>query len=183
MQLNEGVNKFTALVNLPSSNIVRLVHGLGFGTSAIESTSPVTGKFIVLSGEGDKALGVPECLCLPASIKNLRQVKCPTDMRLQEHLQHNASPSLWHRFLTNRILSKERETVMQIAAIPAFLVYDGFNTDLHTEEVYERVLSLDDQTPERVAHAKDFLRACVVKNLVSDDKPHVENKIFHRLTP
>eukprot|EP00957_Ditylum_brightwellii_P043103 3264893-Ditylum_brightwellii.AAC.1 len=28
MQLNEGVNKFTAMVNLPCSNIVRLVHGL-----------------------------------------------------------------------------------------------------------------------------------------------------------
>eukprot|EP00957_Ditylum_brightwellii_P034526 2618119-Ditylum_brightwellii.AAC.1 len=44
LQLNEGVNNFTALVNLPSSNIVRLVNGLGFGTSAIGITSPVTGK-------------------------------------------------------------------------------------------------------------------------------------------
>eukprot|EP00957_Ditylum_brightwellii_P074192 5637263-Ditylum_brightwellii.AAC.1 len=59
MQLNEGTNKFTALVNLPSSNIIRLVHGLGFGTNAIGSTSPVTGKILILSGEGDKALGVP----------------------------------------------------------------------------------------------------------------------------
>eukprot|EP00957_Ditylum_brightwellii_P184250 14033790-Ditylum_brightwellii.AAC.1 len=40
LQLYEGVNKFTALTNLPSSNTVRLVHGLGFGTSAIGSTSP-----------------------------------------------------------------------------------------------------------------------------------------------
>eukprot|EP00957_Ditylum_brightwellii_P187474 14277415-Ditylum_brightwellii.AAC.1 len=89
MQLNEGANKFTALVNLPSSNIVRLVHGLGFGTSAIGSTS--------------------------------QQVNCPTDTRLQEHLQQNANPSAWHRFLTSRILSEEKETVMQITAIPAFL--------------------------------------------------------------
>eukprot|EP00957_Ditylum_brightwellii_P188583 14356910-Ditylum_brightwellii.AAC.1 len=44
LQLNEGVNKFTALVNLPSSNIVQLDHGLGFSTSAIGITSPVTGK-------------------------------------------------------------------------------------------------------------------------------------------
>eukprot|EP00957_Ditylum_brightwellii_P067748 5142277-Ditylum_brightwellii.AAC.2 len=68
MQLNEGANKFTALVNLPSSIIVRLVHGLGFSTSVICSTSPITGKFLMLSGEGDKALGVLEYLCLPASI-------------------------------------------------------------------------------------------------------------------
>eukprot|EP00957_Ditylum_brightwellii_P168996 12863261-Ditylum_brightwellii.AAC.1 len=59
MQLNEGANKFTTLVNLPSSNIIRLVHGLGFGTTAIGSTSPVTGKVLMLSEEGDEALGVP----------------------------------------------------------------------------------------------------------------------------
>eukprot|EP00957_Ditylum_brightwellii_P026275 1987402-Ditylum_brightwellii.AAC.1 len=71
----------------------------------------------------------------------------------------------------------------QIAAIPAFLVYDDFNTDLHAEEVYERVISLDDQTPEWVVHTKTFLKGCVGKNLVSKDKPYVDNKIFHRLTP
>eukprot|EP00957_Ditylum_brightwellii_P169230 12880622-Ditylum_brightwellii.AAC.1 len=73
LQLNEEVNKFTALVNLPSSNIVRLVHGLGFGTSVICITSPVTGKVLMLSVESDEALGVPECLCLLASIRNCRQ--------------------------------------------------------------------------------------------------------------
>eukprot|EP00957_Ditylum_brightwellii_P009034 682768-Ditylum_brightwellii.AAC.1 len=72
---------------------------------------------------------------------------------------------------------------MQIAAIPAFLVYDGFNTDLRAEEVYEWVIGLDDHTPEWVEHTKAFLKACVVKNLVSKDKPYVDNEIFHQLTP
>eukprot|EP00957_Ditylum_brightwellii_P084145 6396549-Ditylum_brightwellii.AAC.1 len=72
---------------------------------------------------------------------------------------------------------------MQIAAIPAFLVYDGFNTDLRAEEVYEWVISLDDQTPEWVVHTKAFLKVCVVKNLVSKDKPYMDNKNFLRLTP
>eukprot|EP00957_Ditylum_brightwellii_P187475 14277416-Ditylum_brightwellii.AAC.1 len=183
MQLNEGANKFTAMVKLPSSNIVRLVQGLGFGTSAIGNTSPVTGKVLMLSGEGDEALGVPECLCLPASIRSCRQVNCHTGTRLQEHLQQNANPSAWHRFVSSRILSEEKEIVMQIATIPAFLVYDGFNIDLRAEEVYEWVISLDDQTQEWVGHTKVFLKACVIKNLVSKDKPYVDNKIFHRLTP
>eukprot|EP00957_Ditylum_brightwellii_P127019 9683334-Ditylum_brightwellii.AAC.1 len=86
------------------------------------------------------------------------RVFVPAGTRLQEHLQHNANPFLWHRFLTNIILSEERETVIQIATIPAFLVYNGFSMDLRTEEVYERVLILDEQTPEWVAHTKDFLR-------------------------
>eukprot|EP00957_Ditylum_brightwellii_P102656 7823573-Ditylum_brightwellii.AAC.1 len=63
----------------------------------------------MLSGEGDEALGVLECLCLPASIQNCRQVNAPTDMRLQEHLQQNANPYAWHRFLSSRILAKEKE--------------------------------------------------------------------------
>eukprot|EP00957_Ditylum_brightwellii_P067747 5142277-Ditylum_brightwellii.AAC.1 len=66
------------------------------------------------------------------------QVNCPTDTHLQEHLQQNTNPSVCHRFLTSRILLEEKETVMQIAAIPAFLVYNGFNMDLRAEEVYER---------------------------------------------
>eukprot|EP00957_Ditylum_brightwellii_P184199 14030379-Ditylum_brightwellii.AAC.1 len=68
---------------------------------------------------------------------------------------------------------------MQIATTPAFLVYNGFNTDLRAKEVYKRVISLDDQTPEWVGHTKAFLKVCVVKNLVSKDKPYVDNKIFH----
>eukprot|EP00957_Ditylum_brightwellii_P071837 5460291-Ditylum_brightwellii.AAC.1 len=72
---------------------------------------------------------------------------------------------------------------MQIAAIPAFLVYDGFDTDLCAEEVYKQVINLDHQTPEWVGHTKAFLKACVVKNLISKDKPYVDNEIFHQLTP
>eukprot|EP00957_Ditylum_brightwellii_P200485 15283881-Ditylum_brightwellii.AAC.1 len=45
------------------------------------------------------------------------------------------------------------------------------------------MISLDDQTPEWVAHTKAFLKACVVKNLVREDKPYVEIKIFHQMTP
>eukprot|EP00957_Ditylum_brightwellii_P074006 5623634-Ditylum_brightwellii.AAC.1 len=71
---------------------------------------------------------------------------------------------------------------MQIATIPAFLVNDGFNTDLRAKEVYKRVISLDDQTPEWVGHTKALLKVCVVKNLVSKDKPYVDNKISHQLT-
>eukprot|EP00957_Ditylum_brightwellii_P124550 9492079-Ditylum_brightwellii.AAC.2 len=68
MQLNEGVTAYAVLVNLPTSNWVRLVYGLGFGTSGIVSFPPIDGKMLILTGDGDKTLWVLKCLCLPASI-------------------------------------------------------------------------------------------------------------------
>eukprot|EP00957_Ditylum_brightwellii_P023441 1769081-Ditylum_brightwellii.AAC.1 len=75
-------------------------------------------------------------------------MKCPTDDHPQAHLQHNATLPVWHRFLSSCIPLEETVEVIQIAAIPPFLAYDGLNNNLKANEMYERLLSLNDQTPD-----------------------------------
>eukprot|EP00957_Ditylum_brightwellii_P037361 2827872-Ditylum_brightwellii.AAC.1 len=67
---------------------------------------------------------------------------------------------------------------MQLVVIPPFIVYDGFGGDVASEEIYERILNLTDQTPTWVTHAKSFLRACVVRHNAPDPKQHVDMVTF-----
>jgi len=41
---------------------------------------------------------------------------------------------------------------MRIAPIPAYLVFDGFETDLDASMVYERLMDIHDKTP-MIEHA------------------------------
>eukprot|EP00957_Ditylum_brightwellii_P174503 13286464-Ditylum_brightwellii.AAC.1 len=61
---------------------------------------------------------------------------------------------------------------MGTAVIPPFIIYDGFEGDVASEEIYKRILSLTNQTPAWVTHAKSFLRACVVRHNAPDPKQH-----------
>jgi hypothetical protein len=72
---------------------------------------------------------------------------------------------------------------MQLAPVPVFLVYDGFEMDIRAEELYERVLSLNDQTPASIIHLNAFLRACMVKRNVADPKPLVDQPTFLAMPP
>eukprot|EP00957_Ditylum_brightwellii_P078363 5958582-Ditylum_brightwellii.AAC.1 len=67
---------------------------------------------------------------------------------------------------------------MQLTVIPPFIVYDCFGGDVASEEIYERILSLMDQTPAWVTHAKSFLQACVVRHNAPDPKQHVDMTTF-----
>eukprot|EP00957_Ditylum_brightwellii_P024394 1841200-Ditylum_brightwellii.AAC.1 len=71
---------------------------------------------------------------------------------------------------------------MKVAVVLPFVVYDGFDKDLLAEEVYKRILGLDDQNPSWVSHAKDFLRAYTMRRNVADTKPHMDANIFTAMT-
>eukprot|EP00957_Ditylum_brightwellii_P154685 11773042-Ditylum_brightwellii.AAC.1 len=103
---------------------------------------------------------------MPASMRNSNTLLCPTDDRVQESLCTTQTPTSWHQFLANAVPVDETAAVMQLALLPAFLVYNSFEMDIRVEELYEWVLSLNDQTP-----ASTFLRACMVKRNVTDPKP------------
>eukprot|EP00957_Ditylum_brightwellii_P081553 6204199-Ditylum_brightwellii.AAC.1 len=89
----------------------------------------------------------------------------------------------WHRFVPTAIPEDEREEVMQLAPVPAFLVYDGFLTDLQAEEVYECLLSLTDQTPTWLSHAKVFLCTCIVKQNTRDPTAHIDQTTYLCMAP
>eukprot|EP00957_Ditylum_brightwellii_P175741 13382179-Ditylum_brightwellii.AAC.1 len=182
LMLNANSNKYTMLVNLPHSNTVKMVHGLGMGASGIGAASPVDGKFFFITGEGDKEIGCLECLCVPASMRDLIEIKCPLDAQLQEHLHNSNTTLAGHRFVPTSIPEDKME-VMQLVPIPAFLVYDRFVTDLQAEEVYEHLLSLADQTPTWITHAKAFLHTYVVKQNTRDPKVHINQATYLRMAP
>eukprot|EP00957_Ditylum_brightwellii_P064845 4919553-Ditylum_brightwellii.AAC.1 len=72
---------------------------------------------------------------------------------------------------------------MQIAPLPAFLLYNGFEADLQAEELYEQVLSLNNQAEDYIMHAQNFLRTCLVKRNVNDPKTFVDPAVFMSTAP
>ena len=66
LELNSDNIPRAALISVPSSNKVRLVYGMGFGSRMIRSSnSEITGKYVMLSGEGGLELGTPNVLTIP----------------------------------------------------------------------------------------------------------------------
>eukprot|EP00957_Ditylum_brightwellii_P153793 11705828-Ditylum_brightwellii.AAC.1 len=81
-------NRYTVLAMLLYSNLVKVVHGISVGACSIGAMSPMEGKFLFLTGEGNKEIDCPECRYVPTSIRNATKIKCPLDNFLQEHLQN-----------------------------------------------------------------------------------------------
>ena len=52
MRLNTDRTLRTCLVAIPSSKLVKVVYGLSFGVTGIETVSPLADKMLVLFGEG-----------------------------------------------------------------------------------------------------------------------------------
>ena len=52
MRLNTDRSLRTCLVAIPSSKLVKVVYGLSFGVTGIETVSPLADKMLVLFGEG-----------------------------------------------------------------------------------------------------------------------------------
>eukprot|EP00957_Ditylum_brightwellii_P115327 8794542-Ditylum_brightwellii.AAC.1 len=162
------------MVNIPHSNKVKLIHGVGVGASTIEAALPTDRKLLMLSGEGNKTLGCPTVFCLPAEMRQKVVVKCPTKAAFQANLQGGINPNLWHRFAASAVPTGNMAEVLQLAVIPPFVVFDGFCGDIKAEDIYKQILSLDDQLLTWVIHARAFLRSCSVRHNTADTKQHVD---------
>ena len=99
-QLNAEQRLFTLLVNIPQSNIIKVIYGLGIGTSGIGEMSPNNNKILALTGEGNNIIGCPQALILPNTIREIKKLKCPTDTATQENLKTN--PTNWYRLVQDR---------------------------------------------------------------------------------
>ena len=67
--LNEGRTCYVALVRVPKTSLVKIVYGIGFGSSPIGATaSPVDRKLLSLQGYGNNDIGLPQPICLPATM-------------------------------------------------------------------------------------------------------------------
>jgi hypothetical protein len=70
---------------------------------------------------------------------------------------------------------------MRIAPIPAFLVLDGFTSDVHAAELLERIASVENTDGEMYTHLKNFLLACLTSHNQGDNCPRLDPN--HLFTP
>ena len=70
--------------------------------------------------------------------------------------------------------------LLQIAPIPPFLVYDGFEKDIDTAEVLERVISMDRDGggKEMNLHLQQLLFSCLSSHNTNNPKPYINSEIM-----
>jgi len=54
--------------------------------------------------------------------------------------------------------------IMKISLIPAYFVWDGFNQDLDSAQVYERLVMDSHEDSTMIEDALDFLCTCMIGN-------------------
>ena len=73
-KLNVDSKDIAALVNIPDSDLVRVVYGFGHGTCGIGSTSPIDGKILICLGRESTLLG---CWFYPLTALTIRMSSAP----------------------------------------------------------------------------------------------------------
>ena len=127
------------MVNLPDSNMIRIVHSLGFGTNPIGQVSPIATCMLTLTRDGSAA-NPPQALILPQEIASLLEIRIPTDNEFNTKiLTATQFPLIKNTDVNTRAI------VPKIMPIITFLVYDNFDQDLDTVSVYKRVQNLHNQ--------------------------------------
>ena len=71
----------------------------------------------------------------------------------------------------------------KIAPIPAFVVYDGFDGELHAGDIFERLSSLEDQASDMVKHARDFGKSCLIQWRATDERCYGPFQAFMTTLP
>ena len=168
-----------ALVNIPDSELVKVVYGFGYGTGGFHTSSPIAGQLLMLTGEVDDS--TPSCLMLPSHIRLAKEMVCPTDETFKTTLA--AVPTAPWPLITLRGAHAEVSDISKLAPIPAFLVYDGRNKDLHATEVFERLTSVDDQDNAMIIHAKNSCKCCMVKRRATDGRNYGPQQAYMMRLP
>ena len=181
LRLNMGQALLTALVAIPATNMVKLVFGMGVGLAGIGKVNQLANRLLMLHGEGDDIIGLPDILALHTDVCNKTEVNVPTDDEIQ--LALSSKGPTFGRFLIPPRNVDTTEEVIKIAPIPAYMILDGFNGDINAANVYERVLQSDHESP-MMDHVKRFLKAHLVGPLRNEDeKPYVTHDEWNQMAP
>lgn len=179
--LNSDDSLFTTLVAVPDSNRVKLVYGLGFGTAGIGRVSSVAGKLLALTGEGGGEIGPAQTMVLDASLKVKVTMKNITTAQVATVF--GSGNQRVDQSVMKALDVHGESTIMKMAPIPPYLVYDGFEDDLDASMVYERVMDCQHDSPMR-SNALEFLRTCMIGQWrTADIKPFLPAEQWHRMLP
>jgi hypothetical protein len=176
LELNTDNIVRAAIIGIPSSSEIKVIYSGGFGASGIGRTSVEDGKFLFLCGEGGNDIGTPTTMSLPATIRDQKEVATMTAAQFSSKLTEKGANFTWPLYTRDRI--QTMGTIMQIAPLPPFLVYDGLESDLNAALVYERLLFTDTEGLPVYQHAKNFLLACLSKHNAADNKPYENHTLL-----
>ena len=180
LKLNEDPIPRTVLISLPRSSKVKLVYCGGVGASAIGTTSDIDGKFLFLTGDAGNDLGNPSPVIIPPTGHIEEEIACMTHAQFSTNLTTKGANYKYPLVAKTNVTTTK--LLMQLAPIPAFLVYDGFHTNLDAAEVYERVLNMANTNDIACfSHLKNFLLACMNAHNVGDNKPWIAQE--HLMQP
>jgi hypothetical protein len=129
LELNTDEVVRVALIGLPNLAEVKIVYSGGFGSSGIGFTSTEDGKFLFLCGDRGNDIGTPASLSLPATIRDMEEVAVMTPVQFTGKITEKGRNFSWP--LHNRDKVTNTHEIMQLAPIPPFLVYNGFEKDLN----------------------------------------------------
>ena len=182
LKLNEGINNFVALINIPKTNKVKVIFCPGMGSSPIGSEpSAIDNQLLFLHGDGSPALGPPLPLSFPADATHRKEVSVLTEAQFAATVTVKGAAYCYPLLTSTHITAKE--LVMKMAPIPAYFVYDGFHSDLHAGVVYERLMRHNDVDNEMVTNLKVFLRGCMSGQTGTGPRPYLTEAVFSAPPP
>ena len=139
-----------ALINVPKTQLVKVVYCTGMGSSPIGSTTQVDGRLLLLHGDGNIEYGPPQPLCLNTSVLEKQPVAVTTDVHFSAAIT-TKGPNYAYPLLAWNTVTASGE-IMQLAPIPLYFVYDGFEGDLDVVLVLERVMSASSTIANMLTH-------------------------------
>ena len=179
----EDSTAFTALVvAVPDSHKVKVIYGLGIGMAGIGQISPIAGKLLALFGEGGGILGLAQALLLNVTMTRKKQMKNITPVQIATVFpsrQHTEDQQVIRASTVNTM-----HQIMKIAKIPAYFVWDRFNQDLDSVQVYKRLMDLHGASTMKEHALVDFLRTCMIGNWRNNnEKPFTPAAQFFGMLP
>eukprot|EP00957_Ditylum_brightwellii_P004384 332164-Ditylum_brightwellii.AAC.1 len=156
-KLNADNHALTALMCLPNSGLIKVMYGIGYGCSGVGVTKEIDGKLLALPGEGGDEFGLPQPLVLPASIVTVKDSISPQDAVFAEK---EVADDTWPMFQASQI-AYHTVSLLKVAPIPAFLVYDGLERDIPATTILKRALNSAEADSPVLQHCANFLHAAM----------------------
>ena len=135
--------------------------------------SKIANQYVMISGEGGSDLGGPNVLTPPASIHQPASIATMTIEIFSTKVKEKGKAHNYPFLVCSNVNNTTK--VLQISPIPPFLLYDGFEKDLDSAEVLERILSMDRDGGGQYMnlHLQQFLLYCLSSQNTNNPKPYV----------
>ena len=162
--------------------MVRVVYGIR-STTDTPLNPDATRKLRFLTQDlPDDTAKAPGVLELPTSVRDKVKMAVPSDASFDAL---EVWPTTWNAFSASALTNAVNVEIMKIVPVPFFAVRDGLEGDLHAQNVYERLTSMDGwETQPYLRHAVYFLKACTTKYRANQKPPNVSaESLIQVVTP